>query len=152
MRLLLYDSITSLEPGKSITGTKTFALSDEYLRRHFDKIALIPGVMLIESMAQLLGWLIVYTHGFQLGSMLSLIEDVSLAHDLRPGIKAEVRGQIVSGSKRDTLGSAQMVADGRVIGSIGRIIYVHSSKTDPAMLRKLFRYYSGLDPDAPVGL
>jgi 3-hydroxyacyl-[acyl-carrier-protein] dehydratase len=147
MRFLLYDSITSLEPGKSITGVKTFALSDEFLRGHFKKTALIPGVMLIESMAQLLGWLLIHTHQFRLTTAMTLIEDVTVARDLRPGIRADVRGQIVSTSKRDSLGSAQMFVDGRMVGSIGRIIYVHSDKADPQMLRNLFSYYSGMIPE-----
>ena len=52
MRLLLYDRITGLEPGDSITGVKTFSLSDEWLRGHFSKTALVPSVMYIEAMAQ----------------------------------------------------------------------------------------------------
>ena len=84
MRLLLYDRITSLSPGESITGIKTFCLSEECFRRHFSKQALIPGVMFIEAMAQLLGWLIIHTHDFRLSAVMSLIEDVKVA----PGSEA----------------------------------------------------------------
>lgn len=143
MRLLLYDRITALVPGESITGIKTFCLSEEYFRRHFSKEALIPGVMFIEAMAQLLGWLIIHTHDFRLSAVMSLIEDVKVAPDLRPGFSAEISGRLVSTSMSDSLGSARMSVEGREIASIGRIIYVHSSMADQDALRRMFRYYGG---------
>jgi len=143
MRLLLYDRITSLAPGESITGIKTFCLSEEYFRRHFSKEALIPGVMFIEAMAQLLGWLIIHTHDFRLSAVMSLIEDVKVAPGLRPGFSAEICGRLVSTSMSDSLGSARMGVDGREIASIGRIIYVHSPMADQDALRRMFRYYGG---------
>jgi 3-hydroxyacyl-[acyl-carrier-protein] dehydratase len=143
MRLLLYDRITMLAPGESITGIKTFCLSEEYFRKHFSKEALIPGVMFIEAMAQLLGWLIIHTHDFRLSAVMSLIEDVKLAPDLRPGFSAEISAHLVSTSMSDSLGSAVMKVDGREIASIGRIIFVHSSMADQDVLRRMFRYYGG---------
>ena len=143
MRLLLYDRITILAPGESITGIKTFCLSEEYFRRHFSKETLIPGVMFIEAMAQLLGWLIIHTHDFRLSAVMSLIEDVKVAPDLRPGFSAEISGRLVSTSISDSLGSARMKVEGREIASIGRIIYAHSSMADQDGLRRMFRYYGG---------
>ena len=143
MRLLLYDRITTLTPGESITGIKTFCLSEEYFRRHFSKEALIPGVMFIEAMAQLLGWLIIYTHDFRLSAVMSLIQDVKVAPDLRPGFSAEISGRLLSTSEKDSLGSARMTVDGSEIASIGRIIYAHSDMADRDALRRMFRYYCG---------
>jgi 3-hydroxyacyl-[acyl-carrier-protein] dehydratase len=143
MRLLLYDGITELRSGESITGVKTFCLSEEFFRRHFSKEAMIPGVMFIEAMAQLLGWLIIQTHDFRLSAVMSLIEDVKVAPDLRPGFAAEIHGRLVSTSKSDSLGSALMKVDGREIASIGRIIYVHSPVADRDALQRLFHYYGG---------
>ncbi len=143
MRLLLYDRISALQPGESITGIKTFCLSEEYFRRHFTKEALIPGVMFVEAMAQLLGWLIIFTHQFRLSAVMSLIEDVKMAPDLRPGFSAEISGRLISTSVSDSLGSARMSMDGRQIASMGRIIYVHSPMADQDALRRMFRYYVG---------
>jgi len=144
MRFLYYDSVTQLDKGKSITGVKTFTLSEEFLRGHYRKVALVPPVIMIEAMAQLLGWLIIYSHDFKLSPIMSLIEDVTLTPRLRPGFKAEIRGQIVSTSKRDSLGKAQMTVDGQCVASVGRIIYSHFQQVSPQDLTQLFRYYSGL--------
>ncbi|MDR3569696.1 MAG: hypothetical protein P4L43_16845 [Syntrophobacteraceae bacterium] len=143
MRLLFYDRITALVPGESITGVKTFCLSEEYLRNHFRKKPLVPGVIFIEAMAQLLGWLVIRSHDFSLSAVMSLIEDVTMAPDLRPGFSAEISGRLVSTSKSDSLGSAQVKVDGVEIASIGRIIYVHAGSSDSQGLRALFRYYGG---------
>jgi 3-hydroxyacyl-[acyl-carrier-protein] dehydratase len=143
MRLLLYDRITSLEPGKSIEGVKTFSLSEECLRRHFSKQALVPGVMYIEAMAQLLGWLVIHTHDFRLSAVMSLIENVSIAPGLRPGFSAHITGRLISTSKSDSLGSARITVDGEEVASMGRIIYVHTHKADPNQLKRMFHYYGG---------
>jgi 3-hydroxyacyl-[acyl-carrier-protein] dehydratase len=122
---------------------KTFSLSDEWLRKHFSKTAIVPGVMYVEAMAQLLGWLIIHTHDFRLSAVMSLIEDVTLAPDLRPGFAAEISGRLISTSSSDSLGSARITVDGREIASMNRIIYVHTPKVDQEQLRHMFHYYGG---------
>jgi 3-hydroxyacyl-[acyl-carrier-protein] dehydratase len=144
MRFLFYDKITKIEKGKSIVGVKTFALSEEFFREHFNKIALVPGVILIEAMAQLLGWLIIYSHDFKLSAIMSLIEDVTISSHLRPGFKADIHAEIVSTSRRDSLGRARIYVDNKLIASMNRIIYSHFHKVNPEELLERFRYYSGL--------
>ncbi len=144
MRFLFYDRVTKMAKGKSIAGIKTFALSEEFHRGHFSKVALIPGVIFIEAMAQLLGWLIIYSHDFKISAIMSLIEDVDVPSKLRPGFKADIYGEIISTSKRDSLGKAQIYADGELIASMNRIIYSHFHKVNPEALKEHFRYYSGL--------
>ena len=144
MRFLYYDSVVGLEKGRSIVGVKTFALSEEFFRGHYGKAALVPAAILIEAMAQLLGWLIIYSHDFRLSPIMSLIEDVTVTPSLRPGFKAKIHGEILSTSRRDSLGKAQMFVDGKPIASLGRIIYSHVHQVRPEDLARLFKYYSGL--------
>ncbi len=143
MRFLFYDSVTEIEKGISIRGVKTFSLSEEFLRAHYKKIALVPGVIMIETMAQLLGWLIIYSHDFRLSAIMSLIEDVTVTSNLRPGFKADIHAEIISTSRRDSLGMAKMYADGELIASVNRIIYSHAHTVSPEDLSERFRYYSG---------
>lgn len=147
MRFLFYDRVLSIEKGKSIVGVKTFSLSEEFLRGHFKKNALIPGVILIEAMAQLLGWLIIYSHDFKISAIMSLIEDVNIPSNLRPGCKADIHGEIISTSKGDSLGKARISIDGKVIASVNRIIYSHFHRINSEQLMDLFCYYSGLQKE-----
>jgi len=145
MRFLFYDSVTHIEKGVSITGVKSFSLTEEFLRGHYEKRAIVPGVLLIEAMAQLLGWLIIYSHDFTLSTFLALAEDAVVTPDLRPGFSAEIHAELISTSKRDSLGKVRMSVGGREIARVNRIIYGHVSRVRPEDLRKLFGYYSGLN-------
>jgi 3-hydroxyacyl-[acyl-carrier-protein] dehydratase len=151
MRFLLYDRVLRLEKGQSIVGVKSFALSEEFHRGHFGKIALVPGAMLIEAMAQLLGWLIIYSHDFTVSPIMSVIEGVSLRSRLRPGFQAQIHAEITSTSPKDSLGKARMAVEGEGIASIDRIIYSHFPAGDPADLMGRFRYYSGLPAGTEAG-
>ncbi len=143
MRFLYYDKVNNIEKGSSITGTKTFTLSEEFFRRHFTKKALVPGVIYIEAMAQILGWLVIYSHDFTLSAIMSLVEDVTISSQLRPGFTAELHGEIISTSRRDSLGRAWITVDGEIIASVDRIIYSHVHKVNSEDLVRLFEYYSG---------
>lgn len=147
MRFLFYDRVTGLDKNKSIAGVKTFSLSEEFLRGHFKKNAFVPGVIFIEVMAQLLGWLIIYSHDFRLSAVMSLIEDVSVPSNLRPGFKADIHAEIISTSKRDSIGKARIYVDGRLVAYVNRIIFSHVHKVNPAELADRFCYYSGLSKD-----
>jgi 3-hydroxyacyl-[acyl-carrier-protein] dehydratase len=147
MRFLYYDTVSSIDKGSSITGTKTFALSEEFFRHHFKKSALVPGVIYIEAMAQLLGWLIIYSHDFKLSAVMSLVEDVTVSPKLRPGFTAEIHGELISTSRRDSLGKAWITVNDEVVASMDRIIYSHVQKVNSRSLSDLFYYYSGIKVD-----
>jgi len=145
MRFLYYDRIDNIDKGRTISGAKTFTLSEEFFRDHFKKQALVPGVIYIEAMAQILGWLIIYSHDFSLSAVMSLIEGVKVPPKLRPGFTAEIHGEIISTSKRDSLGRAWVAIDGVTVASMDRIIYSHVQKVNPEDLKNLFYYYSGIN-------
>ncbi len=144
MRFLYYDRIDKIDKGSSIVGAKTFTLSEEFFKKHFKKQALVPGVIYIEAMAQLLGWLVIYSHDFKLSAVMSLIEGIKVPPKFRPGFTAEIHGEIISTSRRDSLGKAWITVDGETVASMDRIIYSHVQKVNSEDLSKLFYYYSGI--------
>jgi len=144
MRFLFYEKITKLEKGRSVTGIKNFALSEEFFRHHFTKKPLIPGVIFIEAMAQVLGWLIIYSMDFNRSAIMTLVEDVNVPACMRPGITAEIHGEIITLTKRDSLGRAWINVDGREVARINRIIYTHTTGMDRSGLIRWFEYYTGM--------
>ncbi len=58
MRFFLLDRVTDWQPGESATGVKNVALSEDYLRDHFPRVPTMPGVLMLEAMAQLAGILL----------------------------------------------------------------------------------------------
>lgn len=146
MRFLFYDRVDHIEKNSMIAGVKTFSLSEAFFKNHFRKKAVIPGVIFIEVMAQLLGWLVIYSHDFKRSAVMSLIEGVTVPPKRRPGFSAEVHGELISTSSRDSLGRAWITDNGKEIARLDRIIYSHVKKDVNAEdLKHLFYYYSGIE-------
>ncbi len=49
---LLLDRVVELEPGKRIVGHKDVTLSDDFVRGHFPDYPVMPGVLIVEALAQ----------------------------------------------------------------------------------------------------
>jgi 3-hydroxyacyl-[acyl-carrier-protein] dehydratase len=144
MRFLYYDRVTIIDKGKHIQGIKTFALSEEFFRGHFNRKALVPNVIYIEAMAQLLGWGIIHAHNFTLTAILSLVQGVTIGEPLlRPGFSAQITGEIVTNTRRDSLGRAWIEVEGTRVATLDRIIFTHYRQVDPGKLADRFCYYSG---------
>ncbi|MDR1053830.1 MAG: beta-hydroxyacyl-ACP dehydratase [Planctomycetaceae bacterium] len=64
MYFSLIDRIESIEFGKQIVATKSLSLAEEYLRDHFPKFPVMPGVLMLEALTQASAWLIRATDQF----------------------------------------------------------------------------------------
>ena len=61
MRYFLVDKVTEIHPGERVRGVKNVSLSDPILHDHFPDHPIFPGVLIIESAAQLAGFLLEVT-------------------------------------------------------------------------------------------
>ena len=52
---LLVDRITELEPGKRVKGIKNVTINEPFFQGHFPGKPIMPGVLIIEAMAQVGG-------------------------------------------------------------------------------------------------
>jgi 3-hydroxyacyl-[acyl-carrier-protein] dehydratase len=55
---LLVDRILSIEPGKRCVGIKNVTANEEFFQGHFPQRSVMPGVLIIEAMAQVAGIMI----------------------------------------------------------------------------------------------
>ncbi len=52
---LLVDRIIDVQPGVSITGIKNVTINEPYFQGHFPGQPIMPGVLIVEAMAQIAG-------------------------------------------------------------------------------------------------
>lgn len=52
---LLVDKVVELECGVSITAIKNVSINEPYFQGHFPQLAVMPGVLIVEAMAQAAG-------------------------------------------------------------------------------------------------
>ena len=128
MKFVLLDRIVLLEPGRRIVARKALSLAAEYLADHFPSFPVMPGVLMLQAMAEAGGWLLQATHDFGY-SVLELAEakNVSYKNFVRPGqvLEIEVRARKIGTdtSEFDGVGRCEdqeMVA-GRFVLRHGRI-------------------------------
>ncbi len=60
---LLVDRIIELEPGKRAVGIKNVTINEEFFNGHFPGNPIMPGVLIMEAMAQVGGILLLATSG-----------------------------------------------------------------------------------------
>lgn len=144
MRFLLFDRVTSIDPGRRIETVKCFSIQDEHLREHFPRLPLVPGTMVLEAMLQTVGWLVIRTHEFRQMPLFSMLEDLVLPSDLMPGVKLEIEGELLSTNPKGSMGRATARVDGKVVASLGRVLYGHYPASSPDDLRATFGVYGGL--------
>ena len=83
---LLVDRITELEPGRRCVGVKNVTFNEEYFQGHFPGHPVMPGVLMLEAMAQVAGVLTLISRNTPGAlSYFAAIEKVRFRQPVRPG-------------------------------------------------------------------
>lgn len=94
MRFILIDRILDFEKGKRLKGVKTLSLAEEYLKDHFPKHPIMPGVLMLESVVQAGAWLLRLTSNFQHSViLLEETKNIRFAKFVAPGDQLTVEVQ-----------------------------------------------------------
>jgi 3-hydroxyacyl-[acyl-carrier-protein] dehydratase len=82
----LIDRIVDLDlTARTIRTQAEVPLSSTIFEGHFPGHPLMPGVLLIETMAQTAGWLVIATTGFQRMAFLAAVKEAKLRTFVTPG-------------------------------------------------------------------
>ncbi len=79
---LLVDRILEIDPGKKIVGLKNVSVNEPFFQGHFPGRPIMPGVLIIESMAQVGG--VLYKHAKGSEDKLVILLGIDKAKFRRP--------------------------------------------------------------------
>ncbi len=86
---LMIDRVVDLVPDVSATGIKNVTINEPYFRGHFPTRPVMPGVMIIESMAQTAAVLVVSTLGSESEGRLVYFMSVDNARFRKPVVPGD---------------------------------------------------------------
>ena len=101
MRFLLVDRVAEIEPGRSIAGWKNAAMSEDYLEWHFPERPIVPGMLVLESFAQLAGWAEAASSDFQRWFLLDRVKAARYYAFAGPGDRIDLTLERVECSEED---------------------------------------------------
>jgi 3-hydroxyacyl-[acyl-carrier-protein] dehydratase len=91
--MLMIDRVIDIVPDVRATGVKNISINEQYFQGHFPQRPVMPGVLIIESMAQTAAVLVVQTLGSAAEGKLvyfMTVDDARFRRPLTPGDTAYI--------------------------------------------------------------
>jgi 3-hydroxyacyl-[acyl-carrier-protein] dehydratase len=91
---LFIDRVIDVIAGQSAVGIKNVSINEAYFRGHFPRHPVLPGVLIIEAMAQTAAVLVVHTLGAESEGKLVYfmsVDNARFRHPVFPGDQLHVR-------------------------------------------------------------
>ncbi|MEH6358407.1 MAG: 3-hydroxyacyl-ACP dehydratase FabZ [Pseudomonadales bacterium] len=128
---LLVDRVVEIEKGKSIVAYKNVTVNEEFFNGHFPGTPVMPGVLIIEAMAQAAGILGFKTMGKKPsdGSMYYFVgsEKIRFKRPVVPGDQLQLEASIVAEKRGIWKFACKATVEGELVSS-GLIICADRKK------------------------
>ena|SRR5207248_50164 len=112
----LIDRIVDLKlVERKIATEATVPTASTIFEGHFPGFPLMPGVLLIEAMAQTSGWLVVAVNRFERMAFLAAVKDAKFRMFVRPGQKLSVKAALAHEGSGYAVTQATIALDGKSI-------------------------------------
>lgn len=146
MRFLFYDRILALEIGQRALALKAVALSEEFFPEHYPRRPIMPATLLVETMAQVAGWLNVVSNNFAVDTVLVLVEGVRIVEQARPGDLLTVEVHMMFQHHEGSTLKGEICRDQDTIATVDRMVFANGRVSDTGAIereRERFAYLSG---------
>jgi 3-hydroxyacyl-[acyl-carrier-protein] dehydratase len=125
MRFFLIDKITDWHVGKNAKAIKNVALSEDFFDDHFPRRPVMPGVLIIEGIAQLSGLLLEASlkekHGENAKAIMTVLERTKFREMVRPGDTLTYSTEVKAINKSGGKTTAQALCNGRTVVTTGMV-------------------------------
>ena len=112
----MIDRITELDvPGQRIVTVCQVPEQSPVFEGHFPGYAIMPGVLLIETMAQTGGWLILATQGCTRMPFLMQVEKAKMRSFVSPGQELKVEAHLLHDGSGYAVVKAGIIAEGKKV-------------------------------------
>ncbi|MHC4744397.1 MAG: 3-hydroxyacyl-ACP dehydratase FabZ family protein [Planctomycetota bacterium] len=139
MRFFLIDRIEKWEVGVAAEATKNVALSEDFFDDHFPRRPVMPGVLMIEGMAQLSGLLLEAslneTYDCDAKAVLTVLERTKFREPVRPGDSIVYSAKVQSVNKTGGKATAEASVNGKVVATTG-MVFAFKYIDDPMLEAK----------------
>lgn len=139
MRYILLDRITSLEPPDRALGLKCVSLSDDVFVDHFPGHPVMPGVLILEALAQLGGVLIEATMRQRgrsdLHALLTMVDRARFRTMVRPGDRLELEAHGMNATEDGGRVRGVAKLDG-VVASEAELTFAFATVADPMLIAR----------------
>jgi 3-hydroxymyristoyl/3-hydroxydecanoyl-(acyl carrier protein) dehydratase len=139
VRFFLIDKITRWEVGARAEALKNVALSEDFFDDHFPRRPVMPGVLMLEGMAQLSGLLLEASlharYGKDAKAILTVIERTKFRDLVRPGDTLAYDSTLTSLNEAGGKVSVEARCRGEVVASSG-LVFAFKYVDDPALEQK----------------
>ncbi len=136
MRFFLIDRITSWQVGRSAEATKNVALSEDFFDDHFPRRPVMPGVLIVEGMAQLSGLLLEASlaerYGRNAKAVLTVLERTKFRDVVRPGDTLRYQAEVLSVNEDGGKARVRAVRGDRVVAESG-MVFAFQHVDDPRL-------------------
>lgn len=111
----LIDRITALNVSeRTITVEANVPEQSTIFEGHFPGYPLMPGVLLIEAMAQTSGWLLIATMNFERMPFLAAVKEAKMRRFINPGEKLQIDARLVHDGSGYAMTDAKIRVDGKL--------------------------------------
>ncbi len=139
MRYYLLDRIGTLEPPEVARGVKCVSLSDDVFEDHFPGHPIMPGALILESMAQLGGVLLEATMRRagrdDLHALLVMVDRAKFRRAVRPGDRMELEARGLSASEDGGRVAGTAHVDGQLAAE-AELGFAFTRVTDPRLVAR----------------
>jgi 3-hydroxyacyl-[acyl-carrier-protein] dehydratase len=139
MRFFLIDRITLWEVGTAAEALKNVALSEDFFDDHFPRRPIMPGVLILEGMAQLAGLLLEASlkakYEVSAKAVLTVVERTKFRAMVRPGDALCYRAEVTSVNANGGKASVRALRDGRTVASTA-MVFAFQHVDDPLLDRR----------------